>query len=66
MGKMTQIRQVSNFKKFQIARALWQLPEGSQDYRRMLFFFYLHIYYAAKFGKITFWTIATLATSQNL
>jgi hypothetical protein len=37
--KMVQICQILNLKTFQIARVLWQFPEGSQEYRRMLFFF---------------------------
>jgi hypothetical protein len=36
--KMVQICQILNLKTFQIARVLWQFPEGSQEYRRILFF----------------------------
>ncbi len=33
----------SRIKKFQIANVLSELPEGSQEYRKILFSFYLHI-----------------------
>jgi hypothetical protein len=46
---MAQIRQISNF---QIARVLWYLPEGSQEYRRDPIFIFsdFRISYVAKFG----------------
>jgi hypothetical protein len=33
----------SQIKKFQIANVLSELPEGSQEYRKILFSFYLYI-----------------------
>jgi len=47
---MAQIRQISNVKKSKLPESYNNLQKvGSQEYRRILVFFYLHIYYVAKF-----------------
>jgi hypothetical protein len=40
MGKLAQICQISNFKKFQIVRESYDtFQKDSQEYRRILFYF---------------------------
>jgi hypothetical protein len=40
MEKMAQIRQIFKEKYIQIARFLSKVPVGSQEYRRILFFYF--------------------------
>jgi len=49
MGKMVQIHQISK-RKIQIARFLQEGPVGSQEYGRILIFFYFHIWHVARIG----------------
>jgi hypothetical protein len=52
MGKMAQIRSISNFKNSKLPESYDNFQKVSQEYRRILLFFYknLHIYYVAKSG----------------
>jgi hypothetical protein len=50
MGKIVQICQISKKNKILIARFLQQVPVGSQEYRRILVFFYFHIWHVARIG----------------
>jgi hypothetical protein len=52
-------------KKIQITRFLLSVPVGSQECRRILVFFYFHIWHVAGIGYISFWMVSTLAASQN-
>jgi hypothetical protein len=48
MKKKTQICQISKKNNIQIATFLWKVQEGSQEYARILVFFYFHISYVAE------------------
>jgi hypothetical protein len=48
--KMAQIRQVWMNFFFQIARFLWEVSAGIQEYWRILVFKFFNIQYVAKFG----------------
>jgi hypothetical protein len=48
--KKAQICHISSLKKVQGARFLVLVPEGRQEYRGILMYFYFHIWFITKFG----------------
>jgi hypothetical protein len=50
MEKMTQIRQIPKKKQSELPRFYDKGPAGSQEYRRIFFFFHFHILYVGNFG----------------
>jgi hypothetical protein len=64
---MAQIRQISKFQKIpKVPMSYDNFQKGSQEYRSILFHFYLHIDICSQnLTKLFFGLITTLATSQN-